>query len=144
MAGYVGKIPTPKPIDEVFSYLADFANVEEWDPSCVSASPIDGGTPARGSRYAVTSRFLGSETELTYVIERLERPSVVVLRGENDAVVSIDTISFREIPGGGTEVTYEADLTLKGARRILDPVFGIAFRRLCAHARDRMEEVLAR
>lgn len=143
MAAYAGKITSPRPIEEVFAYLADFSNVEEWDPSCVSASSLNGSTPKKGARYAVTSRFLGSETDLIYAITEIDRPRRVLLTGENDSVLSIDEISFRSLSDGGTEVTYAADLRLKGARRVLDPLFGIAFRRLCERARARMEEVLA-
>ena len=79
---------------------------------------------------------------ITYEVTEIERPARVALRGENDSVVSLDTMSFRKLPDGGTEVTYDADLQLQGARRLLDPVVGVSFRRLCERARARMEEVL--
>lgn len=142
MARYVGKVTSPKPIDEVFAYMADFSNVSEWDPSAVESRALNGAGAEEGARYAVTSRFLGREVPLTYETVSIERPTRVVLRGENESVVSLDEMSFRKLPDGGTEVTYDADLQLKGARRLLDPVFGLAFRRLCERARRRMREVL--
>jgi hypothetical protein len=143
MARYVGKVTSPKAIEEVFAYMADFSNVSEWDPSAVEARAIHAKTGAKlGARYAVTSRFLGRDTQLIYDTVALERPDRVVLRGENESVVSLDEISFRKLPDGGTELTYDAFLQLKGARRLLDPVFGLAFKRLCERARDRMSEVL--
>ena len=80
---------------------------------------------------------------MTYEVTEIVRPARVAPRGENDSVVSLDTMSFRKLPDGGTEVTYDADLQLQGARRLLDPVVGVAFRRLCERARARMEEVLS-
>jgi hypothetical protein len=144
MARYIGTVTSPKPIEQVFAYMADFSNVREWDPSAVRADAMGGGDAELGARYEVTSRFLGRETDLTYEIVELQRPARVVLRGENESVVSVDAIGFRELPEGGTEVTYDADLKLKGARRLFDPAFGIAFRRLCERARARMQEVLGR
>ena len=142
MARYIGHVTSPRPIEDVFDYLADFSNVRDWDPSALESRSLNGGGVAEGSRYAVTSRFLGREVPITYEVTEIERPARVALRGENDSVVSLDTMSFRKLPDGGTEVTYDADLRLKGARRLLDPVLGLSFRRLCERARARMEEVL--
>ena len=142
MARYIGHVTSPRPIEDVFDYLADFSNVRDWDPSAVESRALNGGGVAEGSRYAVISRFLGREVPITYEVTEIERPARVALLGENDSVVSLDTMSFRERPDGGTEVTYDADLQLQGARRLLDPVVGLFFRRLCERARVRMEEVL--
>ena len=142
MARYTGTVTSPRPIEEVFDYLADFSRVTDWDPSSVKSLALDRTEPRKGSRYAVTSRFLGREVPLTYETVELERPDRVVLRGESDSVVSVDEISFRKLADGGTEVTYYADLRLKGARKLVDPVFGFFFRRLCERARARMHEVL--
>ena len=143
MARYIGKVTSQKPIEEVFAYRADFSNAAEWDPSSTESKALSGGGPAVGARYGVTSEFLGREVPLTYEIVEMDAPRRVVLRAETDAVTSRDEMTFRAIPDGGTELTYDADLRLKGARRLLDPAFGVAFRRLCERARARMQEVLS-
>lgn len=142
MARYIGTVTSAKPIEEVFDYLADFSNVSQWDPSAVEARALNGARAERGARYAVTSRFLGREVPLTYETVEIDRPGRVKLLGENESVVSVDEMTFRKLSDGGTEVTYDADLRLKGARNLLDPVFGLFFRRLCERARRRMQEVL--
>ncbi|MBM3666802.1 MAG: hypothetical protein FJW90_04865 [Actinobacteria bacterium] len=143
MARYVGKVTSRKSIEEVFAYMADFSNVSEWDPSAVEARSLDDpGGPSHGSRFAVTSEFLGRQVPLTYEITEIDPPRRVLLRAESDAVISVDEMTLRTLPEVGTELTYDADLRLKGARRLLDPLFGIAFRRLCERARERMGEVL--
>jgi hypothetical protein len=143
MAKYVGKVTSPKSIEEVFAYMADFSKVSEWDPSAVEAHALgDSGVVEAGSRYSVTSEFLGRRVPLTYEITEIDPPRRVLLRAESDAVISVDEMTFRALPEGGTELTYDADLSLKGARRLFDPIFGIAFRRLCERARERMGEVL--
>ena len=104
----------------------------------VLLSDVDGLYTADPSRDP-QAKFI---PEVTGITPEIERPAHVALRGESDSVVSLDTMSFRKLPDGGTEVTYDADLQLKGARRLLDPVLGLSFRRLCERARARMEEVL--
>ena len=54
----------------------------------------------------------------------------MTLRGENATVVSLDTMRFSDTTEGGTRVSYEADLTLKGPLRALDPLLGLAFNRV--------------
>ena len=143
MAAYTGTVTSPRPIEDVFDYLADFSNVDDWDPSAIEAEALNGAEPHRGARYRVVSRFLGREIPLVYEIVEFEPPDRVLLRAESGGVVSLDEMRFRALTDGDTEVTYTANLSLKGARSLLDPLFGIAFRRLCERARERMSEVLA-
>ena len=60
-------VETSAPTAQVFDFLADFTNTEEWDPGTVRTDRIsgDGGV---GTAYANTSRFLGRNTDLTYVV----------------------------------------------------------------------------
>ena len=37
MARYIGHVTSPRPIEDVFDYLADFSNVRDWDPSAVES-----------------------------------------------------------------------------------------------------------
>jgi uncharacterized protein YndB with AHSA1/START domain len=47
-----------KPLDQVWAYLTDFTNTEEWDPPTVSTTRIsgDGGV---GTVYRNVSKILG-------------------------------------------------------------------------------------
>ena len=57
----------------------------------------------------------------------------VVLRGENSTVLSVDVITV-DASGDGAVLTYDADLTLKGPLRLLDPLLGLAFGRIADRA----------
>ncbi len=128
------------PIRDAFDYLADFTTTTEWDPGTVSTVRCagDGGI---GTTYRNTSRFLGRETLLTYVVEELVTDQRVRLRGENKTVVAVDTMSFRPT-GAGTEVTYTAEFTFKGISRLLAPLLAPAFARLGDHAESGLQSAL--
>lgn len=143
MARYSGTVTTSRPPEEVFDYLADFSSVAEWDPGVKEAYPVDPGGVQRGAQFKVISRFLGRDVPLTYRTVELDRPHRVVLQAISDTVVSTDTISFRPLPDGGTLVTYDADLRLKGALRLADLPMRLIFRRIGDRARDGLEEALA-
>ena len=126
MAYYRARLDVRRPIDEVFAYLADFSNTEEWDPGVVSAKKYGGGTVTTGTRFKVVSKFLGQELPLDYQIVQYDPPSRVVLEAENENLRSVDTITF-EKTARGTRLTYEANLTLKGIRYVGDFALHLAF-----------------
>ena len=129
MARYVASLDTARPVGEVFDYLSDFSTTREWDPGVVEAQRLDEGPVAVGSEFRLLAEFLGRTNELTYRIVELEPPATVALRGENATVVSFDRISLEPV-GGGTRITYDAELTLKGPLRIADPLLALAFNRV--------------
>jgi hypothetical protein len=57
-------------------------------------------------------------------------------------VVSLDRITF-EMTAGGTRVTYDADLALKGLLRIADPLLALAFNRVGDRALAGLRRTLA-
>jgi hypothetical protein len=141
MARYRTTVPAPHPADEVFRYLADFRSVAEWDPSITEATLVGDGEPiAVGAHFRVTTKTRFSEIVLDYTTTAVDSPRQITLRGENGTMVSVDTITVT--PDGST-VTYDADITLKGARRLADPLLALAFRRLGDKARDGLRSRLA-
>jgi uncharacterized protein YndB with AHSA1/START domain len=131
-----------KPLDEVFAYLTDFTTTTEWDPGTVVTvrQHGDGGV---GTTYLNTSTFMGRQTQLTYVVRELVPHERIRLQGENKTVVAVDTMSFRRLEAG-TEVTYSADFTFKGATRFLAPLFKPALERLGQRAQAGLSESLGR
>ena len=129
MARYTASIETPRPPAETFAYLSDFSTTQEWDPGVVEAERLGDAPVGRGDGVPSRGRFLGRKAALTYRIVEFEPGKAVTLRGENATVVSLDRITF-EPSDGGTRVTYDADLALKGPLRIADPLLGLAFDRV--------------
>jgi hypothetical protein len=142
MAKYAATLMTTRPIDEVFAYMSDFSNAEEWDPGTVTAKRLDTGPVGVGSRVALRASALGRESDLTYVVTEFDAPRLVVLRGENRNVVSLDRITVSGA-AGETSLTYEADLQFKGFARLLDPVLALILRRLGGAAVASLRDLLA-
>jgi carbon monoxide dehydrogenase subunit G len=143
MAGYEATVSSALPPDEVFAYLADFRSVAEWDPSVRSSVHVNGDDPiAVGAIFRVTTKTTLSDVVLDYTTTELERPDRVVLRGENNSMVSLDTIVIRDDGQGGAKVTYDAKIELKGARKLADPLLQLAFKRLGDKARDGLRDKL--
>jgi carbon monoxide dehydrogenase subunit G len=131
-----------KPLEAVFGYLSDFTTTTEWDPGTVVTvnQQGDGGV---GTTYLNTSKFLGRQTQLTYVVHDFVPGVRVELYGENKTVIAVDTMTFRTA-GNATEVTYTAEFTFQGPSRLLAPLLRPAFERLGERAQTGMRTALSR
>lgn len=139
----VRTVTVDQPIERVFDYLSDFTTTNEWDPGTVRTTR-QVGQGGVGTRYHNVSRFMGRDTELTYVVEELSPVKRFRLRGENQTVVAHDTMTFAATRAGGTTVTYRAEFRLKGLARLAAPFLAPAFKRLGDEAEVGLREALVR
>lgn len=143
MAHYQASIDVQQPRDEVFAYLSDFSTTQEWDPGVVEAERLNNQPVQAGTEFRLVAEFLGRKNELTYRIVEYEPPHAVTFLGENASVVSRDRITFEPSADGGTHVTYDAKLDLKGVLKIADPLLGLAFNRVGDRALAGLTQKLA-
>jgi len=143
MASYSATVSSTRPPDEVFAYLADFRSVAEWDPSITKSIHVNDDDPIKvGAIFRVSTKTTLSDVVLDYETIELDRPRKIVLRGENDTMVSLDTITIRTDGHGGAEVTYNAEIELNGVRKLADPLLELGFKRLGDKARDGLKDKL--
>ncbi|WP_028658975.1 SRPBCC family protein [Nocardioides insulae] len=130
-----------RPPEEVFAYLRDFTTTEEWDSGTIRTTLLEGDGGV-GTRYHNVSRFLGRQTELTYVVEEDRPPRRLRLRGENPTVRTQDTMTLSPTASGGTQLSYHAEFTFIGLARWVAPLLGPAFRRLGEESEKGLREAL--
>ena len=116
-------ITVARPIDEVFAYTADFANIEEWDPGVESSQRVGNGPVGPGARFDLRVKFGRRALPMTYLITEFDPPNRVTLVGQGDRLTATDTITFEET-AGGTLVTYVADLDFRGWLGWIQPFIG--------------------
>ena len=133
-------VTVDKPIDRVYAFLSDFTTSEQWDAGTVSTTRVsgDGGV---GTTYRNISRFLGRDTELTYVITDLDPPRTIALRGENKTVVAHDTMTLSG-DDQRTEVRYRAEFEFLGFAKYVEPLLTLPLRRLGDEAEDSLRLAL--
>ena len=128
----------------VLDYRKDFSNAEEWDPGTESCTRTDSGPVGVGSTWHNTSKIAGVTTELDYTLEKLTADTIVLV-GRNDRATSTDTITVVPSPDGpGSRVTYEANIVMKGAAKLADPVMKVVFEKIGSDTEDDMTTVLNR
>ena len=130
MAHYHTSVTTPMAADAAFDSVADFTTVADWDPGVSRSTRVDSGELGAGSAFDVDVVLGGRDVRFHYEITEWSRPQRCVLRAERGPMISMDTISAVALRDGGSVVTYDAMLDLRGPFRLLDPVLALGFRRV--------------
>ncbi|WP_300405941.1 SRPBCC family protein [Nocardioides sp.] len=127
-----------RPVEEVFAYLADFENTNEWDPGTRSTTRTsgDGGL---GTTYDNTSEFMGRTVDLVYETITYDVPTKVQIRGRNGRTTATDSLSFTALADGGTSIRYRADFEFPFLIRLVAPL--VVGRRLPALADETVEQI---
>jgi carbon monoxide dehydrogenase subunit G len=142
MARYTGTIEAPHSADAVWSYLADLRSVGEWDPS-VESVELTGGEPrSESARYELEVSFRGRSICLPYRVVAVERPRRVVFAAETDSVSVRDEARIESVGAGHSRVTWDADLRLKGSRKLFELPFRALFARIGQNAERGLGERL--
>ncbi len=136
------RIRTRLSVEEAFTYLADFANSQEWDPGVAHARRLDDGPVGLGARYQLGVRKGNRVVPMEYRITTYEPPHRVVLVGSGSGVEATDEIRF-ERHGGETVVDYTADINLTGLLRLVQPFIGGTFRTIAENAAGGISRTLA-
>jgi NAD(P)-dependent dehydrogenase (short-subunit alcohol dehydrogenase family)/carbon monoxide dehydrogenase subunit G len=116
-------IEVPRAIDDVFRYVADFSNIEQWDPGVRASEKLTSGPVGPGTEFRVVVNSGLSPTPMNYRITHYEPPLRVILEGHGGAIHAIDDIRFTA-GKRSTRIQYTADITLSGAVGLVQPLMG--------------------
>lgn len=130
MAHYEVTIPTSLSQREAFERLSAVERFVEWDPGVTSGEQVDGDGPGVGAAYILkVSSFVGSDLALRYETTLFDGPSRFVIVADAKSLRSDDVITV-VADGAGCRVTYAADLKMKGAFAVMNPLLGLVFNRI--------------
>lgn len=121
MAIYKKKIFIARPLAETFAFVTDFRHTALWDPRVSKAEMIGDGPIGYGTRFELTSPVFGYPLVLPYEITFFDPPHAATLAGSNELLVYTDELTFEDI-GGGTRLTYAAELSLAGIFALGQPL----------------------
>jgi uncharacterized protein YndB with AHSA1/START domain len=117
-----------EPPDEVFDLMADPENELSWNPDVIEVRRLDRGPLGRGAHWHARYRGMGA---MRIRLEEHERPGRLVFATTGDRIDMRFAFSF-SATGAGTNVSADAQVSPKGATRILSPLLGPMMRRTFA------------
>lgn len=135
------EIEVQRPLGEAFAYVADFSNAAEWDPGVVEARQLTEGPVRVGSEFDVVALFRGRRQRFRYVVTELQPERRIVLAGDGEKATSVDEVAF-EPAGGGTRISYVADIRLKGLLRPAGLLLAPVMRKMGEEALAGLKSVL--
>ena len=128
MANYATTVRTDLSPAEAFVYVAKLSNLPKWDPGVKTASQVRGDGPGADAAYDVT--LSNGAITLTYETTEFDGDALTTtLVAKYSWFTSIDTVSA--VPSGdGADVTYDAELRLRGPLALGDLLFRPVFQRI--------------
>ena len=121
MATATLSIIVERPIEEVFAYVIDIKNLNEWVPVILDSWPVSGNLPKVGSTYNVKAQFMGKTMEIPSEVVSYE-PNHLYAYKSYGSLTYVDTITFRETEAG-TLITEHIHMESDGwFSRLLDPL----------------------
>ncbi len=142
MPHYRTAVDTPWSPQRAFDYLSDLEHFAEWDPGVKRSVQVAGAGVAVRAAFDVTVGGVGRDLTLRYEIVEMSAPERIEVRAETATLLSVDVMTFEPAGDGGCRVTYDADLSLKGALRFANPLLGVVFGRIGDRAAAGLRRVL--
>lgn len=116
-------------IHDVFRYVSDLSNIEQWDPGVIESKKLTPGPVHQGSKFQLRCSFFGLPFPMNYRLTKLDAPNRVVFEGRGDRFFARDTISFNESENG-TKIEYALDLEFKEASFINEKLMPFHIKRI--------------
>jgi len=135
MPRYRASIEVPVPLGEAFAFVTDFRNAARWDPRVVRGELETDGPIGSGSRFRLVSFGLGKEVALPYEVTAFDPGKFAVFEGRTLLFRYRDRIGFEALDPtadntGGTRLTYDAHLSLRGPLALGNSLVALVFRRI--------------
>ena len=108
--------------DELFDYLADLGNLDEWMAGIVSAEVTSPGEIGVGTRARVV-RALGSQSvEAQLTVDEYEPPRHIVIGSEVSGVRIAASLDLEPATGGDTELGFAMEIRGSMLTRFMEPM----------------------
>ena len=109
-----------RPVDEVFSTVADLTTFPRWNPTTVSAEKLTEGAHAQGARFLMAVRGFG---KMPMELDEFEANRRVRLVPQIKTFSGGHRFTFTA-EGGKTRIDNELEMNGKGMWRLMTPFMG--------------------
>jgi uncharacterized membrane protein len=135
------RVEIRRPVDQVFSFLADVGNAPRWQRGVVSSKKLTEGPPRVGTRFTESMKVMGMAFEAMCEITVLDPPRNLTMVADGKLVHYQGGFSFRPVPDG-TELALDGEVAFKGFWRLLTPLLAGEIRKETKAELDDIKSVL--
>lgn len=130
-----------RPLNDIYPYLLDFSNIDQWDASVISCQKISHGAITQGTTFDLILKSAGRKVPMAYTLTTHKKHQLVFTGIAKD-FVAIDSIYFKEIPQG-IEITWKADIRFTGLLAHLVPLMKRSLIKLGKNSIQGLQQALA-
>lgn len=121
MINFEHSIVINRPLDEVFSYLADNENETQWQAGLLESKKTSEGAIGVGTTGHDTRKFMGREIVTVWEVTEFESDRMYAFKVIKGPVPFVGAYRFTE-DGNGTRVTITAKAEMSGISRLFEPM----------------------
>lgn len=124
MTHIAGEVTIAAPVGEVFDMVADERNEPRYNPRIVRAEKVSEGPVSRGARFVAEPKGMGAKGQMTMEVVEYDRPHRLRTVVRSSYLQVDGTVTFEEVDSG-TQLSWDWDMGLVGAMRVLTPVLAV-------------------
>jgi carbon monoxide dehydrogenase subunit G len=110
MARAEASVTIDRPVEEVFAFMSNPENDEQWASGISDVAKTSEGPPTIGTTYRGVIRFLGQRLEWTSEVTKYQPSEAVVFSVSGGPLQLEETVSFEPVDEGTkVDVVYEGD-----------------------------------
>lgn len=131
-------IEVPRPLHEVFAYVAEFSRIEEWDPAVARGHKLTPGAPAVGSEFQIDMK---AGFTLHYKVIELEQDRRMLMTVDSRVFTAREEIVFNTTQTG-TQIRYIANFDFPTPLAAANRVYPAAMQRVGKSAMSGLQRAL--
>jgi uncharacterized protein YndB with AHSA1/START domain len=118
---FSGTAIVDRPIEQVFSFLADGTNDPKFSPRVQEMRKTTDGAPGVGTTYESTVKDAGMKTKRTFEYTTFETPTKIrwTERSQNPVTVPDGGYDLEPVDGGKTKVTIHNEFAASGFGKLV-------------------------
>jgi uncharacterized protein YndB with AHSA1/START domain len=137
---FANTITIARPVGEVFSYLAQFENIPQWNYAISRTRKVTSGPVGVGSRY-VQQRTVPNTSEESFEVVTYEPDRALSIKGTFGPLPAEATY-VTESAGDATVLTNTMEIEPRGLVRALAPLATRRIKAAVAANLDRLKQIL--
>jgi carbon monoxide dehydrogenase subunit G len=110
------------PPDDLFAYLADLDNLDEWMAGIVSAEVTSGSELGVGSTARVVRALGGQQVEAELTVDAYDPPDRLVISSEVSAVRVTASLDLAAADGEATDLRFAMEIRGSMLTRFMEPM----------------------
>jgi uncharacterized membrane protein len=130
-----------RPVEAVWAYMSDFANLPQWNTGTIETRLISEPPVRKGSTYIWVGQFLGRRMEVTSEVTEFEPNRAWAYKSISGPFASTARYSLEPV-NGGTRVTISAEGDVGGFFKLAEPVMAAMTKRQLEGTLANLKDIL--